>query len=88
VPLEVTDGSAKQCWVAGQRPFEVSNCPFTQVAMASWTHVVSPSMHRKQIINKYNFNNLVRGRLVALTSARTCCGAVCHPKLGVKLLGL
>jgi len=42
VPLELTDGSAKQCWVAGQRPFEVSNCPFTQEAMASWRHVVSP----------------------------------------------
>jgi hypothetical protein len=44
VPLEVTDGSAKHCWVAGQLPCEVSNCPFTQVAMAPWTHVVSPSL--------------------------------------------
>jgi len=42
VPFELTDGSAKHCWVGGQRPFEVSNCPFTQEAMAPWTHVVSP----------------------------------------------
>lgn len=47
VPLEVTDGSAKQCWVAEQLPFEVSNCPFTQVAMASLIHVVSPSTKRE-----------------------------------------
>jgi len=42
VPFELTDGSAKHCWVAGQPPCEVSNCPFTQEAMAPWTHVVSP----------------------------------------------
>jgi len=42
VPLELTNGSAKHCWDAGQLPCEVSNCPFTQEAMAPWTHVVSP----------------------------------------------
>jgi len=42
VPFELTDGSAKHCWVAGQLPCEVSNCPFTQEAMAPWTQVVSP----------------------------------------------
>jgi len=25
VPLELTDGSAKHCWFAGQRPCEISN---------------------------------------------------------------
>jgi len=44
VPLEVTDGSAKHCWVAGQLTCDVSNCPFTQEAKAPWTHVVSPSV--------------------------------------------
>jgi len=34
VPFELTDGSAKHCWDAGQLPCEVSNCPFTQEAMA------------------------------------------------------
>jgi len=42
VPSVLTDGSAKHCWVGGQRPCEVSNCPFTQEAMAPWIHVVSP----------------------------------------------
>lgn len=42
VPFEITDGSAKHCWFGRQRPCEVSNCPFTQEAMAPWTQVVSP----------------------------------------------
>jgi len=42
VPFESTDGSAKHCWFAGQGPCEVSNCPFTQEAMAPWKQVVSP----------------------------------------------
>jgi len=42
VPFALSDGSAKHCWFAGQLPCEVSNCPFTQEAMAPWTHVVSP----------------------------------------------
>jgi hypothetical protein len=44
VPFEVIDGSAKHCWVAGQLTCDVSNCPFTQEAMAPWIHVVSPSV--------------------------------------------
>lgn len=50
VPFELTDGSAKHCWVAGQRPFEVSNCPFTQEAMAPWTHVVSPLVQEPVVV--------------------------------------
>jgi len=42
VPLDLTDGSAKHRSVAGQRPFEASNSPLTQEAIAPWTHVVSP----------------------------------------------
>lgn len=34
VPLDLTDGIAKHCSAAGQRPFEASNCPLTQEAMA------------------------------------------------------
>ena len=55
MPFESTDGSAKHCWFAGQRPCEVSNCPFTQEAMAPWKQVVSPSIAQKK--KTLNFNN-------------------------------
>ena len=58
MPLDLTDGSAKHRSVAGQRPFEASNCPLTQEAIAPWTHVVSPSEHKK----KDNLNSLLRYR--------------------------
>jgi len=41
VPFELTDGRAKHCWVRRQR-CEITNCPSTQVAMPSWTQVMSP----------------------------------------------
>lgn len=50
VPFDLTDGSAKHRWVAAQRPFEVSNWPFTQVAMAFLTHVVSPLLQEPEVV--------------------------------------
>lgn len=41
VPAARTLGMAKHCWVSGHLPFEVSNFPFTQVAMLPIRQAVS-----------------------------------------------
>ena len=84
MPSEVVDGIAKHCSFAGQRPCEVSNCPFTQVATIPRKQVVSPSIAQSKKINNNHLRNV---RLAVLTIARTCSSVSCL-KLRIKVLGL